>query len=147
MVILIRNDTTLPPSKEPQPFIDNKVMQSLWVLDSMNHHQRTKIIIRWRRRKSHRSQWRRMNTMCHFDIMFCMLDFLSGFRCAGGPRAFLCPRHKMARGHLVFALSVLPSFRPSVIPSFRHSKVCLLNSSYILACIWMKLGTDVVPQV
>ena len=27
---------------------------------------------------------------------------------------FLCPRHKMAMGHLVFALSVLPSFRPSV---------------------------------
>ena len=34
---------------------------------------------------------------------------------------FLCPRHKMARGHWVFALSVLPSFRPSVIPSFRPS--------------------------
>ena len=34
---------------------------------------------------------------------------------------FLCPRHKMARGHLVFALSVIPSFRPSVIPSFRPS--------------------------
>ena len=33
----------------------------------------------------------------------------------------LCPRHKMARGHLVFALSVIPSFRHSVIPSFRHS--------------------------
>ena len=33
----------------------------------------------------------------------------------------LCPRHKMARGHLVFALSVLPSFRHSVLPSFRHS--------------------------
>ena len=49
--------------------------------------------------------------------------------------AFLCPRHKMARGHLVFALSVIPSFRPSVIPSFRHIKVCLLNSSYILAWI------------
>ena len=27
---------------------------------------------------------------------------------------FLCPRHKMARGYLVFALSVLPSFRHSV---------------------------------
>ena len=36
---------------------------------------------------------------------------------------FLCPRHKMARGHLVFALSVLPSFRHSVIPSFRHSVI------------------------
>ena len=33
----------------------------------------------------------------------------------------LCPRHKMARGHLVFALSVIPSFRHSVTPSFRHS--------------------------
>ena len=36
---------------------------------------------------------------------------------------FLCPRHKMARGHLVFALSVIPSFRPSVIPSFCHSVI------------------------
>ena len=36
---------------------------------------------------------------------------------------FLCPRHKMARGHLVFALSVLPSFRPSVLPSFCHSVI------------------------
>ena len=69
--------------------------------------------------------------------------------------SFLCPRHKMARGHLVFALSVLPSFRhsvlpsfrPSVIPSFRRIKVCLLNSSYILAWIWMKLSRDVAPQV
>ena len=52
---------------------------------------------------------------------------------------FLCPRHKMARGQLVFALSVILSFRPI--------KVCLLNSSYILAWIWMKLGTDVVTQV
>ena len=34
---------------------------------------------------------------------------------------FLCPRHKMARGHLVFALSVILSFRHSIIPSFRHS--------------------------
>ena len=62
-------------------------------------------------------------------------------------RTFLCPRHKMARGHLVFALSVIPSFRPSVLPSFRPIKVCLLNSSYILAWICMKLGRDVVPQV
>ena len=30
---------------------------------------------------------------------------------------FLCPHHKMVRGHLVFALSGLSSFRPSVIPS------------------------------
>ena len=52
---------------------------------------------------------------------------------------FLCPYHKMAREHLVFALSIIPSFRPI--------KVCLLNFSYILAWIWMKLGTDVVPQV
>ena len=58
----------------------------------------------------------------------------------------LCPRHKMARGHLVFALSVIPSFCHSVIPSFRRIKVCLLNSSYILAWIWMKLGRDVAPQ-
>ena len=34
---------------------------------------------------------------------------------------FLCPRHKMARGHLVFALSVLPSFRPSVTSKFVFS--------------------------
>ena len=34
---------------------------------------------------------------------------------------FLCPRHKMARGHLVFALSVLPSFRPSVTSQFVFS--------------------------
>ena len=34
---------------------------------------------------------------------------------------FLCPRHKMARGHLVFALSVLPSFRPSVASKFVFS--------------------------
>ena len=40
---------------------------------------------------------------------------------------FLCPRHKMARGHLVFALSI--------IPSFRRIKVCLLNFSNILAWI------------
>ena len=36
---------------------------------------------------------------------------------------------------------------PSVIPSFRPIKVCLLNSSYILAWIWMKPGRDVAPQV
>ena len=103
---------------------------------------------------------------------------------------FLCPRHNMARGHLVFALSVLPSFRHSV-PSkfvfstpptsllgvewnfvqmlyhksrsacgelfmfdkfwqsycpwhfeFLHILACLLNSSYIVAWIWMKLGRD-----
>ena len=160
----------------------------------------------------------------------------------------LCPRHKMARGHLVFALSVLPSFRHSVASKFvfstptslhgfewnlagmlyhmsrsacgevihvrqisaelwpltlrifthfslssqlplhpcmdlnetwqgccttslevhvgryfmfdkfwqsygpwhlefLHILACLLNSSYILAWIWMKLGNDVVPQV
>ena len=34
---------------------------------------------------------------------------------------FLCPRHKMARGHLVFALSVLPSFRHSVASNFVFS--------------------------
>ena len=34
---------------------------------------------------------------------------------------FLCPRHKMARGHLVFALSVLPSFRPSIPSKFVFS--------------------------
>ena len=34
---------------------------------------------------------------------------------------FLCPRHKMARGHLVFALSVLLSFRPSVPLKFIFS--------------------------
>ena len=45
----------------------------------------------------------------------------------------------MARGHLVFALSV--------ILSFRCIKDCLLNSSYILAWICMKLGRDVAPQV
>ena len=61
--------------------------------------------------------------------------------------AFLCPRHKMERWHLVFALSVLPSFFHSVLPSFCHIKVCLLNSSYIHAWISMKLGRDVVPQV
>ena len=64
-------------------------------------------------------------------------DGLPGFWLA--ETFLLCPRHKMARGHLAFPLSV--------IPSFRHIKVCLLNSSYILACIWMKLGTDVAPQV
>ena len=31
---------------------------------------------------------------------------------------FLCPRHKMAKGHLVFALSVIPSFRHSVPSKF-----------------------------
>ena len=35
--------------------------------------------------------------------------------------------------------------RHSVLPSFHPIKVCLLNSSYILTWIWMKLGTDVVP--
>ena len=34
---------------------------------------------------------------------------------------FLCPRHKMARGHLVFALSVIPPFRPSVASKFVFS--------------------------
>ena len=36
-------------------------------------------------------------------------------------KTFLCPRHKMARGHLVFALSVLPSFCPSVPSKFVFS--------------------------
>ena len=35
--------------------------------------------------------------------------------------SFLCPRHKMARGYLVFALSVLPSFRHSVPSKFVFS--------------------------
>ena len=39
---------------------------------------------------------------------------------------FLCPRHKMARGHLVFALSVLPSFHHSVIPSHQSLSSQLL---------------------
>ena len=34
---------------------------------------------------------------------------------------FLWPRHKMARGHLVFALSVIPSFRHSVPSKFVFS--------------------------
>ena len=34
---------------------------------------------------------------------------------------FLCPHHKMARGLLVFALSILPSFRPSVPSKFVFS--------------------------
>ena len=34
---------------------------------------------------------------------------------------FYAPRHKMARGHLVFALSVLPSFLPSVASKFVFS--------------------------
>ena len=34
---------------------------------------------------------------------------------------FLCPRHKMARGHLVFALSILLSFHPSVPSKFVFS--------------------------
>ena len=44
---------------------------------------------------------------------------------------FLCPRHKMARGHLVFALSVIPSFRPSVLPSFRPSVLPSFRHSVI----------------
>ena len=47
-------------------------------------------------------------------------EFLSHKTCPGGT-PFLCPRHKMVRGHLVFALSALPSFRHSILPSFRHS--------------------------
>ena len=34
---------------------------------------------------------------------------------------FLCPRHIMARGNLVFALSVILSFRPSVTSKFVFS--------------------------
>ena len=83
--------------------------------------------------------WYRKNVLRYIAIFFhCIAIYCN---------VLLCPRHKMARGHLVFALSVLPSFRPSVIPSFRPIKVCLLNSSYILAWIWMKLGRDVAPQV
>ena len=44
-------------------------------------------------------------------------------------KRFLCPRHKMARGHLVFALSVIPSFRPSVLLSFRHSVILSFRHS------------------
>ena len=40
------------------------------------------------------------------------------FGCLFYSTYFLCPRHKMARGHLVFALSVLPSFRHSVPSKF-----------------------------
>ena len=47
-------------------------------------------------------------------VIYIYITFLKMF-------FFLCPRHKMARGHLVFALSVIPSFRPSVLPSFRPS--------------------------
>ena len=34
---------------------------------------------------------------------------------------FICPRNKMTRGHLVFALSVIPSSRPSVPSKFVFS--------------------------
>ena len=52
-------------------------------------------------------------TDLHTQIFTCtwFMDF----------NAFLCPRHKMARGHLVFALSVLPSFFHSVPSKFVFS--------------------------
>ena len=37
------------------------------------------------------------------------------------PAAIFMPRHKMARGHLVFAFSILPSFHPSVPSKFVFS--------------------------
>ena len=66
------------------------------------------------------SDWRRRHLLeCISEWVHCKQQFamFSGF-------LFLYPRHKMARGNLVFALSV--------IPPFHRIKVCLLNSSYIL---------------
>ena len=50
-------------------------------------------------------------------------------------KLFLCPSHKMARGHLVFALSVIVSFRPSVASKFVFSTppTCLHGFEWNLA--------------
>ena len=56
------------------------------------------------------------------DVKLVLVCLSYSFVCLSIPLlSSLCPRHKMARGHLVFALSVIPSFRPSVLPSFRPS--------------------------
>ena len=59
----------------------------------------------------------------HISKQLCKQLMISKSIDLGNGFYFLCPRHKMARGHLVFALSVIPSFRPSVLPSFRHSVI------------------------
>ena len=63
--------------------------------------------------------------------------------------AFLCPRHKMARGHLVFALSVIPSFRHSVIPSHQSlSSQLLLHPCMDLNETWYRcLATSLEVHV
>ena len=55
---------------------------------------------------------------------------------------FLCPRHKMARGHLVFALSVILSFRHSVLPSHQSlSSQLLLHPCLNLNETWYRCCT------
>ena len=71
MVNSIRNDATLPPSKEPHPFIDIEVTPSLWVLDSMSvsvkqSSAKKKLSFDEDVEKSRLSEWRRMGTTCHF---------------------------------------------------------------------------------
>ena len=55
---------------------------------------------------------------------------------------FLCSRHKMARGHLVFALSVILSFRHSVLPSHQSlSSQLLLHLCMDLNETWYRCCT------
>ena len=70
--------------------------------------------------------------MCSFDFFYLFISYF----------LFLCPRHKMARGHLVFALSVIPSFRPSVIPSHQIlSSQLLLHPCMDLNETWYRCCT------
>ena len=53
---------------------------------------------------------------------------------------------KVHVGRLFMFGKVLQSYGPWHL-EFLHILACLLNFSYILAWIWMKLGRDVAPQV
>ena len=61
----------------------------------------------------------------------CTGDWVENYVFFGKRKELVIPRHKNGKG----AFSVC-FVRPSVLPSFRPIKVCLLNSSYILAWIW-----------
>ena len=69
-----------------------------------------------------------------FVMQVCFIDFIFSLH--------LC---------LLLLWFIMLSYKCLLCPSFHHFvpsiKVCFLKSSYTIACIWLKFGRDVAPQV